>query len=58
MGTNLIILKANGDRVPMQNRRTATRVTSGKQNWALNAEDTLNITVESPFHNNTTLVIQ
>jgi hypothetical protein len=49
MGTNLIILKANGDRVPMQNRRTATRVTSGKQNWALNAEDTLNITVESPF---------
>lgn len=49
MGTNLIIQKANGDRVPIQNRRTATRITSGKQNWALNAEDTLNITVESPF---------
>lgn len=49
MDTNLIIQKANGDRVPIQNRRTATRITSGKQNWALNAEDTLNITVESPF---------
>lgn len=49
MGTNLIIRKADGSLVPIQNRRTATRVTSGKQNWALNAEDTLNITVESPF---------
>lgn len=49
MGTNLIIKKADGSLVPIQNRRTATRVTSGKQNWALNAEDTLNITVESPF---------
>lgn len=49
MGTNLIIQKADGSLVPIQNRRTATRITSGKQNWALNAEDTLNITVESPF---------
>lgn len=49
MGTNLIIRKADGSLVPIQNRRTATRVTSGRQNWALNAEDTLNITVESPF---------
>lgn len=55
MGTNLIIRKADGSLVPIQNRRTATRVTSGKQNWALNAEDTLNITVESPFPQNTTL---
>lgn len=49
MGTNLIIQKADGSLVPIQNRHTATRVTSGKQTWALNAEDTLNITVESPF---------
>lgn len=49
MGANLIITRPNGDRVPIQNRRTATRITSGKQTWALNAEDTLNITVESPF---------
>lgn len=49
MGTNLIIQRADRSLVPIQNRRTATRITSGKQNWALNAEDTLNITVESPF---------
>lgn len=49
MNHNLIIQKADGSLVPIQNRRTATRITSGKQNWALNAEDTLNITVESPF---------
>ena len=52
MGTNLaniIITQPNGNRVPMQNRRTATGVVSAKQNWALNAEDTVNITVESPF---------
>ena len=49
MGTNIIITKANGNRVPLQNRRTATGITSAKQNWGLNAEDTVNITVESPF---------
>lgn len=52
MGTNLaniIITQPNGNRVPMQNRRTATGVVSAKQNWALNAEDTVGITVESPF---------
>ena len=49
MGTNIIIQKADGSLVPLQSRRTATRITSGRQNWALNAEDTLNITVESPF---------
>ena len=49
MGTNLIITKPNGNRVPLQNRRTATGITNAKQNWALNAEDTVNITVESPF---------
>ena len=50
MGKNIIyITKANGSRVPIQNRRTATNATSAKQNWALNAEDTVSITVESPF---------
>ena len=49
MGTNIIITKANGNRVPLQNRRTATGITSAKQNCGLNAEDTVNITVESPF---------
>jgi hypothetical protein len=52
MGTNLaniIITQPNGNRVPMQNRRTATGVVSAKQNWALNAEETVDITVESPF---------
>ena len=49
MGTNIIITKPNGNRVPLQNRRTATGITNAKQNWALNAEDTVNITVESPF---------
>ena len=47
--TNIIITQPNGNRVPMQNRRTATGVVSAKQNWGLNAEDTVNITVESPF---------
>lgn len=49
MGTNIIITQPNGNRVPMQNRRTATRITSAKQNWGLNAEDTVDITIESPF---------
>ena len=47
--TNIIIIQPNGNRVPMQNRRTATGVVSAKQNWGLNAEDTVDITVESPF---------
>lgn len=49
MGANIIITQPNGNRVPMQNRRTATRITSAKQNWGLNAEDTVDITIESPF---------
>lgn len=47
--TNIIITQPNGNRVPMQNRRTATGVVSAKQNWGLNTEDTVDITVESPF---------
>lgn len=49
MGTNIIITKPNGDRVPMESRRTATSITAAKQTWALNAEDTVAITVVSPF---------
>lgn len=47
--TNIIITQPDGNRVPMQNRHTATGVTAAKQNWGLNAEDTVDITVESPF---------
>lgn len=49
MGTNIIITKPNGDRVPMESRRTATSITAAKQTWELNAEDTISITVVSPF---------
>lgn len=49
MGQDLILIKRNGSRVPLANRRTATVVTSAKQNWALNGEDTVDITVTSPF---------
>jgi hypothetical protein len=33
----------------MESRATATAITAAKQNWALNAEDTIAITVVSPF---------
>ena len=49
MGANIIITKPNGSRVPIESRRTATGITAAKQNWALNAEDTINITVVSRF---------
>lgn len=49
MGANIIITKPNGSRVPMESRATATAITAAKQNWALNAEDTIAITVVSPF---------
>lgn len=49
MGEDLIIIKRNGNRVPLQSRRTATAVTSARQNWTLNGDDTVDITVESPF---------
>ena len=49
MGANIIITNPNGSRVPIESRRTATGITAAKQNWALNAEDTINITVVSPF---------
>ncbi len=49
MGTNIIITKPSGSRVPMESRATATAITAAKQTWALNAEDTIAITVVSPF---------
>lgn len=49
MGANIIITKPNGIRVPMESRATATAITAAKQTWALNAEDTIAITVVSPF---------
>ena len=49
MGANIIITKPSGSRVPMESRATATAITAAKQTWALNAEDTIAITVVSPF---------
>lgn len=49
MGANIIITKPNGSRVPMESRATATAITAAKQTWALNAEDTIAITVVSPI---------
>ena len=49
MGENLIITRKNGNRVPIECRRTATHIASAQQNWALNAEDTIQMTVISPF---------
>lgn len=49
MGANIIITKPNGSRVFMESRATATAITAAKQTWALNAEDTIAITVVSPF---------
>ena len=52
MGKNLMniyIHKADGSLVPIANRRTATDISSASQNWSLNAEDTVSITVVSPF---------
>lgn len=49
MGANIIITKPNESRVPMESRATATAITAAKQTWALNAEDTIAITVVSPF---------
>lgn len=49
MGANIIITKPNGSRVLMESRATATAITAAKQTWALNAEDTIAITVVSPF---------
>lgn len=49
MGTDLIIKRADGSSVPIETRSRLTHVTSGRQNWALNAEDTVNLSIVSPY---------
>ena len=44
-----VIIIRNGNRVPIANRRTATGIKSAKQNWSLSGEETVDITVVSPF---------
>lgn len=41
--------RPNGNRAPLSVRRTATVITSASQAWNLNADETVNITVQSPF---------
>ena len=45
----IIITKRDGSRVPILSRHTATNITSAKQNWTLNGDDTVDITVKSPY---------
>ncbi|MCM1168783.1 MAG: hypothetical protein NC324_02490 [Bacteroides sp.] len=47
MGQNLILTHPDGSQEPLENRGAGIKITSGKQNMALNADDTLNITVEA-----------
>ena len=49
MGENLVITKRNGNRVPLQSWHMATAVTSARQTWVLNGDDTVDITVLSPY---------
>lgn len=46
---DIFITKANGAVVPIAKRSTATGISSAVQNWKLNAEDTVSITVVSPL---------
>ena len=41
--------RPNGNRAPLSSRRTATVITSASQTWNLNADETVNITIRSPF---------
>ena len=45
----IIMTRPNGNRAPLSVRRTATVITSASQTWNLNADETVNITVQSPF---------
>lgn len=44
-----IIIHRGNTTIPIADRRTATGIKSAKQNWALSGEETVEITVESPF---------
>lgn len=43
----IVIIKKDGSRVPIINRNTATAITSAKQTWTINADDTIEIVVKS-----------
>ena len=45
----IIMTRPNGDRAPLASRRTATAIKSATQTWNLNDDETVVITVESPF---------
>ena len=45
----IIVTKPDGSKYPLAIRRTATTITQAKQNWALLADDTVSISLESPF---------
>lgn len=45
----IIIIRRDGSRVPLQNRGTTTRISSAKQNVELLGADTVDITIQSPF---------
>lgn len=45
----IIVTKPNGTTYPLAVRRTATNIKSAKQDWALLGNDTVSVTVESPF---------
>ena len=45
----IIIIRRDGSRVPLQNRGTTTRISSAKQKVELLGADTVDITVQSPF---------
>lgn len=45
----IVITRANGDKIPIANRKTATSIKSASQSVALLGDDTVNIVVSSPF---------
>ena len=45
----IVITRANGDKIPIANRKTATSIKSASQSVTLLGDDTVNIVVASPF---------
>lgn len=43
----IVIIKQDGTRVPINRKGTARAVTSAEQTWTINADDTLSITIKS-----------
>lgn len=48
----IVITRANGDKIPIANKKTATSIKSATQNVTLLGDDTVNIVVVSPFKQN------